>query len=189
MKTSHGIMMLTFVLLLIASQTSSVQGGREETPEALAEEYFAVLQTEGMSAVGRFMHPDALSDFKDMLVPVFRLQIETGQRQLLSLTFGDSVEVADLDAMDPTAFFNGFMNVITALPDGLQPSFDKLEVLGTIEEGQARHVLTRVSVGAGEMAITAFEVLSFIPYEDSWRLQLSGKMKGLAQQLQASMGK
>jgi len=160
---------------------------KSSTPEDLAKEYFAAMQTEGMASTGRFMHPKALSEFKAMLMPVYEAEANSGQRQLMDITFGKDMGISALEEMAPAAFMNGFMNLVATQLGDVKISFDRIEVLGTVEEGNARHVLTRMTVGAGDLAVTQFEVLSFLPYNDSWRLQLNGEMKGLAKTLRTQI--
>lgn len=173
---------ITFLLVL-----SQFSGAESPGPEELAREYFSVMQEEGMTSIGRFMHPQALEDFKAMILPIYQAEADGGQRQLLNMTFGEGMDIETLTTLSPQKFINGFMHIIAAQFGDAKITFDKLEVLGTISEGEARHVLTRVSVGANEIAVTEFEVLSFIPYQNTWRLQLNGKITGMARALRSQM--
>jgi len=177
------------ILSAIILMLGTISYGGNETPEELAKQYFNALQEEGMTAMGKFMHPDALEELKVMLLEVFETAEAGGGSEIIQKAFGDSASISDIKQMDAQAFFNAFINILTASlgERGLSISFDKLEVLGTVEEDKIRHVLTRVTVGAGETAMTQMEVLSFMPYEDSWRLQLSGKIKGIINAIQARL--
>jgi len=159
----------------------------QDNVEAITRQYFNTLETEGFVSIGRYMHPEALSDFKEMVLPVFISEAESGQRQLLDITFGAPAEVDDLSALAPEEFMNGFMNLVAAQAGSALVSFDKLDILGTVSEGDDIHVLTRTTVLAGELEITGFEVLSFRPYEGSWGLLLNGEMKGIAAALRANL--
>lgn len=165
--------------------TANVQAA--DSPEGVATSYFAAMQKEGLSSSTRFMHPIALQEFKTMLMPVYAAENAAGGRQLLDVTFSPEVQFAQLESMDPAAFMDGFMGLVVAQTGNAPIRFDNLEVLGTINEGDARHVLTRMTLGAGDLAITQFEVLSFLPYEETWRLQLNGDMKGLAAALRNNL--
>lgn len=167
--------------------TASAHAGNNN-PEALAKQYYNAMQTEGMNALGRFMHPDALSDFKSMILPIYEAEADSGQRELMDISFGKSAKTFNLKEMEPQAFYNGFMNAV-AVQLGMKIHFNKLEILGTVKEGDARHVLARITVGVSELGVTQLEPLSFLPYKDSWRLQLNGKITGLAKTLQARMKK
>lgn len=177
---------LVLIAVLLISNNALAQTSH---PEDVAREYFRTMQAEGMTSIGSFMHPQALRDFKQMLIPVYEFEAESGQRQLMDLTFGQLATIADLRRLSPAAFMNGFMRLVAAELGDVKISFDKLEILGTIAEGEARHVLTRMTVGAGDLAVTQFEVLSFLPYGEGWRLQLNGKMKGMAKVLRSSIGR
>ncbi|MCP4706774.1 MAG: hypothetical protein GY865_19425 [candidate division Zixibacteria bacterium] len=180
---------IRMVVVLILFSICMLAYGDDKGPESLAEKYFNTLQTDGVTSVGQFLHPDALAEFKNMMLPIIEAEANSGQHQLKDVLFGDSATVAEIKEMDHMDFMNSCMNLIAIQMGSANISFDKMEILGTIEEGDARHVVTRIAIGADELAITQFEVLSFMPYEDTWRLQLSGKMKGLAATLRANMPK
>ncbi len=183
MNSSHRLRHLLLTTVLVALSPLSQAA---DTPEALAAEYFEVIQAEGLSASTQFMHPDALAEFKGILMPVYDAEHIVGGSELLQVTFpGTSYDA--LKTMSPKSFMDGFMNLVLAQTGDAPIRFDNLDVIGTVAEGDARHVLTRMTVGAGELSLTQFEVLSFVPYEDSWRLQLNGDMKGLAVALRANL--
>lgn len=156
-------------------------------PEHVAREYFQAMQSEGLSSMGRFMHPEALAEFKSMLMPIYLAEAAAGERQLMDLTFGKTGNVTTLEQLAPADFMTGFMNLIVVQTGSETLSFERLEVLGTIVEGDAHHVLTRMTVGSGDISVTQFEVLSFIPFQGEWRLQLNGEMKGIAEALRATI--
>lgn len=156
-------------------------------PKAVAREYFHVLQNEGLTSIGRFMHPEALSDFKEMALPVYEFEAELGQRQLMDATFGRLNNISDLRDMEPSVFMNGFISLVAAQVGGSKLHFDKMDILGVVEEGKFRHVLTRITIGVGELAITQFEVLSFVPYKGNWYLQLNAEIQGIAKTLRESI--
>lgn len=176
-------MLLPFLFIALFSGQLHAQ----DTPEEVAQDYFKAMQNEGLIATSRFMHPSALAEFKSIVMPVYDAEHASGARQLLDLTFSPSADYAEVQAMDPLDFLNGFMNVVTAQTGNVPLQFDKLEVLGTVEEGEIRHVLTRMTVGVGELAMSQIEVLSFLPYEDTWLLQLNMDLKGLATALRSNL--
>jgi hypothetical protein len=178
---------MTRLLLPMLLVVSGVGYAQESGPETVAKQYFAVLQRDGLTAVGRFMHPEALEKFRSMMLPVYEAEAGAGRNELRSVTFGSQSTIADVRALDPVQFVNGFMNLVAAQTGGSRISFDTLEIVGVVAEGDQRHVLARITVGVEELRITEFEVLSFAPYEGGWRLQLNGEMQGLAAALRARM--
>lgn len=181
--TKYPIVLL-FLALLAGPGAARAQSG---DLEALSREYFSVLQAEGMDSVGRFIHPDALAEFKSMLLPIYEFEARSGQREFADATFGPSVPLSEIRDMNPEGFMNGVMGILVRQVESLNIVFDRIEILGIVQEGEARHVLTRITVGADPIEVTQFEVLSYLPYGDSWRLQLNGKLRGIAQALRAGM--
>ena len=177
----------TLLLTLIAALAVSYNCSAQDSVEDIANQYFTTLQAEGMTSVGKYMHPDALVNFKEMLLPIYKGEAETGKRQLLDVTFGKDSTVDDLESLDPELFMNGFMNLVALQAGTSSVTFDKLEIVGSVKEGEDIHVLSRITVGAGEAEITQFEILSFKPYKGTWRLQLNGKMKGIAASIKANL--
>lgn len=179
---SRPALLLAGMLALAAGPLQAEEG----SPEDVARAYFAAIQADGMSSSTRFMHPDALAEFKAMLMPVYEAEHDAGGTKLLEVTFpGASFDA--LEKMDGRDFMDGFMALVVAQTGDVPVRFDKLEVLGTVNEGEARHVLTRMTLGAGDLAMTQFEVLSFAPYQDTWRLQLNGDLRGLAVALRRNL--
>ena len=69
-------------------------------------------------------------------------------------------------------------------------NFDGMEVLGEVKEGaNVAHVVMRNRVSVGEIEIEAMEVVSFKKVGKDWKALLSGKMKGLANQLRTAFNR
>lgn len=149
-------------LLSIALMITTLAFGESKSPQALAKEYF-----------------------KTMMLPIYQGKKDMGQNELMEATFGKDMIMSSLEKMEPEKFMNGFMNILAVQLGDVKIKFDRIEVLGVVEEGDARHVLTRVTAGIDELAITQFEVLSFIPYNKGWKLQLNAKIKGMAKALKS----
>lgn len=175
------------IVVAIVGLSGTRAGAQDAELESIARAYFEVLQTEGMTSVGQFMHPDALAAFKEMLLPVYEAEAAAGGFQLRAMTFGHEATLEDVRSRDPESFLNGFMNIIAAQAGDARISFDRLEILGVVPEGEQRHVLARITVGVDQLSITQFEVLSFVPYEGSWKMQLNGEMQGLAAALTSQL--
>ena len=67
----------------------------------------------------------------------------------------------------------------------VKPTFDKIEVLGSIPEGEVVHVVTRVQIGVGVLAVRQMEVISVKPAGEVWRVMLTGQIEGFAQMVRA----
>lgn len=156
-------------------------------PEALAESYFLSMRDKGFASAVDFMHPKALEDFKAMLLPVFEAEAESGKRDLLNATFGSQADIDDVRSAEPYGFMKAFMNIVMAMAGDVDIQFRKIEILGSIREGEIVHVLARMTVGADDLAITKMEVISFRPHGDTWAMLLNGEMEGMAKALRARM--
>ena len=183
-KTIHMFPLLAGSLLCICL-TFPVHADGD--PEAQALAYFTAVQEEGLPAAARFMHPDALAEFKALMMPLYRAENTAGGRELLNMTFSSETSYAQLQAMDPQRFMNEFMDMLAEQSGRMPIQLDNVEVVGTVSEGEMRHVLTRTTIGSGELAITQYEVMNFLPYGDTWLLQLDGDLRMLAATLRSNL--
>jgi hypothetical protein len=152
------------------------------SPEDVALEYFAALQIEGLpAATVRYLHPDALVEFKEMVMPL----IENGD-PILSLVFPE-MTLEQVKALDPAELTRRFFGAIPSPVFAPEPRFDQMEIVGVVSEGDQRHVLARVTVRMGEASMTDFDVMSFVPFGDTWRMQLTGELRGVAAELRSSL--
>lgn len=179
---------MRIALVVLTTLVSFAAGAQRPSPEDVAREHFAALQAKGMRAVVDYMHPDALAEFKAMLIPVFEAEAEAGQRGLRSIAFDATITIEEIRALAPDAFMNGFLNFVLARTEDVSLSFDQIEIVGVVPEGEQRHVLARITIGANELSITQFEVLTFVPFENTWRMKLTGELQGLASALRQQLG-
>jgi len=179
---------MRIALLLLTTLVSFAAGAQRPSPEDVAREHFAALQAKGMRAVVEYMHPDALAEFKTMVMPIFEEEEKAGQRGLRGVTFDQAITIEEIRALAPDVFMNGFMNLVLARTEDVSLSFDQIEIVGVVPEGEQRHVLARITIGANELSITQFEVLSFVPFENTWRMKLTGELQGLASALRQQLG-
>jgi hypothetical protein len=152
------------------------------SPEAVVKEYMAVLQKEGMGAVSRYIHPDELKRFKDMLMPWMRKEA-SGKNEAIPGLFGSDATLASVEAMPPAQFMDAFMRLAgEQLKDA---SFGDCEVVGTVREKDMTHVVTRVAVVYKEVRMNKLEVVSTKPLGNEWKLMLSGELEGMAAAISA----
>jgi hypothetical protein len=157
----------------LCSATALAQG----TPEEVARQQFAAIQAEGIGAVVDYLHPDALAEFKGIVLPVFEL---AGSDEIRSYVFGGPTTLQEIRAMDPSEVMRAFLGSFGEQFEDLQVSFDEIEIVGVVPEGERRHVLARMTVSTPDFTIKEYEVLSLKPFEDTWRLELSSEMQSMA---------
>ncbi len=181
-------MKLRTALLFVISIAMATPANADDTQlETLARDYFASIQNEGIGAIAGALHPDALEEFRDMILPIFEAEAESGQPNFTNAVFGGPKNIDEIRALDSESFISAFMDFLGQQMQNLNVKFDRIEILGSVAEGPDRHVLARVTVGAGEISVTEMEVLSYTPYEDTWRLQMNGELKGIATALRGSI--
>lgn len=169
------------LVLALACAAGPVRAG---TPEEVARQSAEAVRAEGITAVTRFIHPDELLAFKEMLAPAMAGDTPVAQG-LREAFFGDGTTGAALAAMGPSDFMHGFMAFVETQMAGLDVTIGEQEILGSVAEGEVVHLVTRSTAGAGALQLTQLEVVSLKPYEGTWRLMLSGKFRGMGEALKA----
>jgi len=89
--------------------------------------------------------------------------------------------------MPPADFMRGFMKISDAQSKSMNVSFGDLKILGSVKEGDVVHLLTKHSAGTKDYSLTELEILSLKPYQNSWRVLLSGKLEGMAQAIKTQI--
>lgn len=155
-----------------------------ETPEQVANGYIDAIRVSGLAAVPGYIHPDELERFRSMLLPVL-VGDSPAAGSLRTAFFGEKATLASVQAMDATAFMQGFMGFAQNQMVAMDVNIGRSETLGSVREGEVVHLVTRNTAGVGALQLTQMEVISLKPYQGTWRLLLSSKMEGLAQALGA----
>lgn len=179
--------MRTFRCLAVLVALFGLSGAvsAESTPESVAEAYVASIRTNGLTTATDFIHPDELQRFKEMLAPLFADPRSPAAQGIVQAVFGPQSTVESVAAMDPPTFMRAFMNFMDGQLKAVNTTIGDVQVLGAVREGDTVHLVTRSTAGAAGIQITQLEVMSLKPYQDTWKLLLSGQMEGLAQALKA----
>lgn len=172
------------IVLLFLSVTCAYGQGASE----MVAEYFDVLQSQDYEKAATYFDPTALREFRQMLEFISEIPAAE-QENILQAFFGPSASQESVSKLSDSDFFGSFLRAIMAQASAAgEVNFDGLEILGEVAEGQdLLHVVTRNKVSVGEIEVEAMEVISLRKAGDSWRLLLSGKMKGMASQLRAAL--
>ncbi len=168
------------LFLLIASQTSLCLA--QETPEAVAEEYFAQLASGGFDNFARLMHPDELTKFRHMIEPVVETALADPDQGTLFAIFADSTDGQQVQDFFDAAFMNTFMEWATTFQPGMVEALQSttVEALGHVREGDDLHVVVRMSVSVEDFSIDKLSVLSLREFTGQPKMLLTGEMKGFA---------
>lgn len=172
--------------LLAASLVLTPAMAAPVAPESIARAYFTALNERGMASIAEFMHPDELLRFKEMLLPLYEAEAEQGGGDLRKQTFGDKATLDDVKTASPAAFMRRFMTPMTEQMKAGGVIFDRIDIIGTVREGEVAHVVARIHIGVGDAAMSQLDVISLKPMEGSWGLMLTAQMEGLARALRGA---
>lgn len=160
-----------------------------ETPEERAELYFADVQRLDFDAAVGHYDPDGLREFREEFSFYKELPAQQ-QAQFIQTFFGPMETVESVRKLSDQAFFAAIFKFVMRQAEaagGL--NFDELEILGGVPEGDdVRHLVTRNRVSVGEIQVEAMEVVSLKQHGEEWRILMSGKLKGMADQMKAALG-
>lgn len=171
-------------LLLFA--TTALPSNAQQRPEDVAQAYVQAIRERGVAASPEFIHPDELAKFKDMLLPLMVDDDSPIGDGLRRVAFGDGVTADAVRTMDDAAFMAGFLDgVLGKQMESMGVALGEAQVIGAVREGELVHLVTRNKVDAPGLKMTSLEVISLKPYQDSWKLMLSGEMEGLAQAIKS----
>ena len=158
-----------------------------ETPQQRAELYFSDI--ENLDFLGAASHFDAeqLKEFRGMM-EFYKEMPEEAQTNFVQTFFGPDQSTESLENLSDLEFFSGLFSFIMKQAEaagGL--NFDGIEILGEVKEGDdITHLVTRTTVSLGAIDMEAMEVVSLKKSGEEWRILMSGKIKGLPQQLRAA---
>ena len=158
-----------------------------ETSTERAKLYFADIESRNFSAAAGHFDPGHLKEFRSMM-EFYKVLPAEDQDQFIQTFFGEDQTAASIEKIGDREFFSGIFNFIMRQADaagGL--SFDGLEILGEVKEGDnISHLVTRNSISVGEIEMEAMEVVSLKKSDEEWRILMSGKIRGLPDQLRSA---
>ena len=169
--------------LLVYVSAGAARASEPAASEQLVRSYYEQLAAGDYGAYADVVHPDEAARFKGMLIEVFRMAEEEGDRGLMDATFGPEATLEDAEKSTPTEFIRAFMRLASAMIGGVE--FLGVEVLGSVPEGELRHVVVRTRMKAEGIEITQMEVVSTKPYQGEPRLMLTGNWEGLGTAMRA----
>jgi hypothetical protein len=170
-----------FAMLSCMALGAQAQAPAKSTPEAAVTEYMAAIKNEGITVASRYMHPDELTRFKDMLMPLFRKEASAKERPMTTAMFGPDATLEKIQALPGAEFMTALFKLVGDQLEGV--NFDSVEILGSLPEGEVIHVVTRVKVSMKQITMRQMEVVSLKQHEGRWKLMLSGQFEGLASAL------
>lgn len=168
--------------LLLFSFTALAETAMEKT-----DQYFAALKSREFQKAATYFDSSQLTEFREMM-QFYKVLPEKSQKQFVAGFFGSQATIASVEELSNIEFFALFFDAIMKQAERAGTlSFDKLEIIGEVPEGESlAHVVTRNKVAIGDMSLEQMEVVTLRKNNDKWYVMLTGKFKGLPEQLKAA---
>lgn len=189
MKAMHYVLMG----LLVVGLTVSCASQDSKAPVDVVREWSDALKATDFQKMAEVMHPEALAEFKEILLPVMQgfqesiAQDTTGVAQV-----PDSLkqQLEGIDQLEPLQFYPQAMTVLTSLVPDLRQSLSGLTstIIGGVAEGDTlTHVVTRTQASfMGQEVVSDVDVVSVKKSIGGWRIMLTGNIRGLAEGIRSA---
>ena len=145
------------------------------TPEAVATQYFELLQEGRYDEIGELYAKQAKSEFRDLMSFVAEIPDEASSAEALAMFFGPEATRESVKAMSDDEFFASTMaGILRLMEQSAGISYDSIQVLGSVAEGEGlQHVVARikVSTAAGGLEMETMEIISLTKTEEGWKLR------------------
>jgi hypothetical protein len=170
---------------LLCALASPGTAQEPESPEALVGAYMSAMKASDWDRLAGYMHPDALTDFKDMFAPIIALGTDAELTALFGLP-----DAAAYPTADASRVFTGFMASVVGSPEmaAVMANTQHQIIGGVPEQGtDIIHVVVRGTVSVQGMTITQMEVMPVRQDGGRWRAMLSGDLEGMATMLKQQL--
>jgi hypothetical protein len=170
----------TLVLLLAAASADSHAA---QTPEQVAQTYIGALRAQRWETMASLMHPEALSQLRDLLGPLFEApSMSSAREQLLGVrTVAEARALSDSGVF--VAFISRSMKSEAQIGDVLRDS--NIQLIGHVPEGKDTvHVVYRMVFFVDNVAsFSKMDLFSLKRLGSTWRGLLTGDLRPLAAML------
>jgi hypothetical protein len=142
-----------------------------EEPEQVVSRYHSRFETERWLALLDFIHPDELQKFKEHFLSLFNDDNKVTQQSLIDL-YGSGVTIQSLKAASATEYMQPILSMANRSLDASNLRITSQVILGTVEEGELRHVIYRWNSETPTLKMSQVEVRTLRRYGDTWRLKM-----------------
>ena len=184
MKATHYVLMG----LLVIGLTVSCSSQDNRPPEDVVREWTDALKATDFAKMAAVMHPEALAEFKEILLPVmqgFQESIAQDTSGVAQVPDSLKQQLQGISELAPEQFYPQAMTVLTSIVPDLRQSLGDLNstVLGSVAEGDSlTHVVRRTQASyMGQQMISDVDVVSVKRSNGNWRILLTGNIRGLAE--------
>lgn len=172
--------------------SSATKPALVDTPEAVAQRATAALREGRVADFALDMHPQALKEFREVMLDVSRAAKERGEEEDFLEMFKGVKSLDQLSQLDDAqtfvAFLDGMMDLQPRVRSALRGT--TIQVVGHVAEGtDLVHVVYRGTVKQGDFEVTKLTVMSLQRTEDGhWAMLMTDDIKAMAATLKRQMG-
>lgn len=183
--------LVIIVLLMTSSLVIGQTGSYPATPTEVVTISTELSKSGDWKGVMKYMHPEALQSFKDMIFPMMKSLAEkdttvagSPEAAMFGLQFDENNKLIE---PSPADFMSNMMtSLVQAVPEVADAlTKGQFEVVGELPEGDSlMHVVSRVTVTMGGITVKNMQVTSLKKDEGKWKMMLTGEMEGMGLQMQ-----
>jgi hypothetical protein len=179
------LVILVLALVLTFSLGCSGQSTTEELYAEqieIADSSFGKMTQLDWEGYSQYVHPDALERFRGTILPPIEKLVLVSPGDSISF-FGQQINSQEIQSMPADSFFTKIMNVITEISPDIKSTFESMQqiTLGALAESDTLvHVVVRTKLTLGGQDIEELNVQSVKLNGDSWKIDLSSKIGGVA---------
>jgi hypothetical protein len=163
-------MIRALTLLILALRLALPASASEETPQRVVEQYHRDYLANGWVALTKYLHPEELARSQHGFLT--GIPDNAASRRSLAELYGQDVTLARLRESSPEQFIRPILVAMQASLDRARLRVTELQVLGTVEEGDLRHVVYRWRSETPQLKMSQIEVRTLRQHQGSWRLLL-----------------
>ena len=171
------------VWLVIAGQAASEEVLTPEAARQVTEAYYTALGEQGFAGMVDLLHPEETERFRSMVMPGFEREYAGGRRTLINSTFGRKANLTDVRIASSADFMRRFARLAAVRSRDLPVGYDQVVVLGSVEDEDMLHMVSRIETGRDANVTRRLEVLSLKPYNEEWRVMLDSRFEEMARSL------
>lgn len=167
----------------------------QETPESIAKAYMEASRQADWIKAASHMHPDALKQLRELFLPIIASAKSEKDKQELGAVLGVK-DKAEFDKLSDAEVFGRVLGLMSSVTPELKNVLNSstFDIIGNVQEStDLLHILYRMTIrldlpGLKEpMSMTKLEVMSMRRFENSWRVELSGDLRGIAEAMAAGL--
>ena len=128
------------------------------------DQYMVAMQKDGIAAATKFLHPEALAQFKQMFLASL-------SDSTLRMAFGESATLDSVKSLPPAEFVEK-MFASSPVNDAVKQIVSE-DILGAVKEGELWHVITRTTADVAGSRVTTVAVTTLKRDGKAWKALLA----------------